>query len=251
MLQQQKHKNAKILIEGEALTALHNAKKALADFTKLSYISDGDTATLSLTTDASGDSIGAILQQTQNSFEKPISFFSEKLNIAQRKYSTFSRELLTIYLSIRHFCHLLEGRDFIVFTVHKPLTYALQVNTEKDTSRDTRQLDYISQLTSDIRYIKGSDNIVADTLLRSTIVYWFGKPYFRAYCRRTIKRCHFGQSKRWHFLTAESTPCSIWNENNTLRYRDWLLKTIYTTFTEKKVIYTFPQPFILWTPSYH
>ena len=101
--------------------------------------------------------------------EKQISFFSVKLNTTQRKYSTFSRELLAIYLSIRHFRHLLEGRDFTVFTDHKPLTYALHVNTEKYTPRDTRQLDYISQFTSDIRYIKRSDNIVADTLLRSTI----------------------------------------------------------------------------------
>ena len=75
-----------------------------------------------------------------------------KLNTAQRKYSTFSRELLAIYLSIRHFRHLIEGRDFTVFTDHKPLTDALHVNTEKYTLRDTRQLDYISQFTSDIRY---------------------------------------------------------------------------------------------------
>ena len=169
MLQQQKNKNAKIQIKGGALTAFHNAKKALADFTKLSYISNENTSTLSLTTDASRDSIGAVLQQKQNGLEKPISFFSVKLNTAQRKYSTFSRDLLAIYLSIRHFRHLLEGRDFTVFTDHKPLTYALHVNTEKYTPRDTRQLDYISQFTSDIQYIKGSDNIVADTLSRSTI----------------------------------------------------------------------------------
>ena len=42
------------------------------------------------------------------------------------------------------------------------------MNTEKYT-RDTRQLDYISQFTSDIHYIKGSHNIKADTLLHSTI----------------------------------------------------------------------------------
>ena len=99
MLQQQKNKNAKILIKGEALTAFHNAKKALADFIKLSYISDDDTTTLSLTTDASEDSIGAVLQQTQNGFEKPISFFSVKLNIARRKYSTFTRGLLVIHIN--------------------------------------------------------------------------------------------------------------------------------------------------------
>ena len=120
--QQQKNKNAKILVE-EALTAFQNAKKALVDFTRLSYICNDNTATLSLTTDASGDSIRAVLQQKQNVLEKPISFFSVKLNTAQRKYSTFSRELLAIYLSIRHFRHLLEGRDFTVLqTTNHSLT---------------------------------------------------------------------------------------------------------------------------------
>ena len=78
-------------------------------------------------------------------------------------------ELLAICLSIRHFRHLLEGRDFIVFTDHKLLTYALRVNTEKYTPRDNRQIECISQFTLNIRYIKGSDNIVADALSLSTI----------------------------------------------------------------------------------
>ena len=86
--------------------------KAVADFTKLSYISNDNTSTLSLTTDASGDSIGAVQQQTQNGLEKPIYFFSVKLNTTQRKYSTFSRELQAIYFSIRHFRHLLEILQF-------------------------------------------------------------------------------------------------------------------------------------------
>ena len=68
-----------------------------------------------------------------------------------------------------HFRHLPEGRGFTIFTDHKPLTYALHVNTKKYTPRDTRQLDYILQFTSDIRFIKGSDNIVTDTLSSSTI----------------------------------------------------------------------------------
>ena len=78
MLQQQKNKDAKIQIEGEALTAFYNAKKALADFTKLSYISNENTSTLSLTTDASGDSIGAVLQQKKKWLGKTnILFLSE------------------------------------------------------------------------------------------------------------------------------------------------------------------------------
>ena len=60
------------------------------------------------------------------------------------------------------------ARDFIFSLIINP-SYALHVNTEKYALRETRQQDYTSQFTPDIRYIKGSDNIVADTLSRSTI----------------------------------------------------------------------------------
>lgn len=43
-----------------------------------------------------------------------ISYFLRKLCLAERKYSTFDRELLAIYLVIRHF---VEGRQFNVLTV--------------------------------------------------------------------------------------------------------------------------------------
>lgn len=121
-------------------------------------------AKLTLTTDASSDTIGALLHQVIDGSERPLSFFSIKLNNAQQKYSAFSRELLAIYLAIRHYRHILEGREFTVYTDHKPLVYALSAKADKHNPRDIRYLDYISQFTSDIQYIKGSSNTVADTL---------------------------------------------------------------------------------------
>lgn len=85
------------------------------------------------------------------------------------KYSTISRELLAVYLAIRHYRHILEGRDFTIFTDHKPLTYALQAKSEKHNPRDIRYMDYIGQFTSDIRYVKGTSNTVADALSRTTL----------------------------------------------------------------------------------
>ncbi len=77
--------------------------------------------------------------------------------------------MLAIYLAIRHFRHLLEGRDFQVHTDHKPLTYALKAKPDRYSPREVRHLDYISQFTSDIRYVRGSDNIVADALSRPDV----------------------------------------------------------------------------------
>ena len=42
----------------------------------------------------------------------PISFFSSKLSLTQLKCNTFSKELLAIYLAIKHFRRILEGRRF-------------------------------------------------------------------------------------------------------------------------------------------
>src|SRR5699024_2656196 len=87
---------------------------------------------------------------------------------AQRKYSAFDRELLAIYLAIQHYRYMLEGRDFIIFTDHKPLTTALKSPTEK-TPRQARYLDLISQFTSDIRHVSGERNVVADALSRFNV----------------------------------------------------------------------------------
>ena len=117
--------------------------------------------------DASNIAVGAVLQQLSNNLWEPIAFFSKKLSDVESKYSTFDRELLAIYLSIKHFRYFLEGRDFTIYTDHKPLTKTIFTKTER-SPRQSRQLDYITQFTTDIQHIKGYDNVVADTLSRIT-----------------------------------------------------------------------------------
>ena len=89
------------------------------------------------------------------------------------KYSAFDRELLAVFLSIRHFRHMLEGRPFAVWTDHKPLCGALSSSAEK-SPRQTRHLYYISEFSSDIRHVSGEANVVADAL--SVLRGWFVLP---------------------------------------------------------------------------
>ena len=74
-----------------------------------------------------------------------------------------------MYLSVKHFVHLLEGRAFIIYTDHKPLVYILHSKPDRHSLREIRHLDQISQFMTDIRHVKGFDNVVADALSRSHI----------------------------------------------------------------------------------
>ena len=148
----------------EAEAAFSRVKEALADATLLVHPqSDAPTC---LITDASDVAVGAVLQQQIDSVWSPLAYFSRKLTPAETRYSTFDRELLAVYLAIRHFQHFIEGRQFFVITDHKPLTFALASQSKHHSPRQIRHLDFISQFTSDIRFLKGSSNAAADALSR-------------------------------------------------------------------------------------
>ncbi|GFU83844.1 retrovirus-related Pol polyprotein from transposon 17.6 [Trichonephila clavipes] len=144
----------------EAITAFQRCKQALADAALLAHPS----APLALHVDASDYAIGGALHQVVDSELQPLAFFSRKLTSSEKSYSAYDRELLAIYSAIRHFRYMMEARDFTVFTDHKPLTYAFRQKSDKYSPRQIRQLDFISQFTTNIVHIPGSDNIAADVL---------------------------------------------------------------------------------------
>lgn len=123
-------------------------------------------APLSLVSDASDHVVGATLQQLVNKEWQPLAFFSRKLSTAEKKYGTYDRELLAIYLAVKHLLHMIEGRVFTIYTDHKPLTFAFLQKPEKCSPRQFRHLDFIAQFSTDIQYVPGSQNVVADALSR-------------------------------------------------------------------------------------
>ncbi|GFW59646.1 hypothetical protein TNCV_2756551 [Trichonephila clavipes] len=148
----------------EAEQAFNDAKNALADATLLRHPIPG--AKLSLWTDASDKAVGgSLMQLCQNNWE-PVAFLSVKLSKSQQKWSTYDRELLAMYISVKRFRHMLEGRDFIIYTDQKPLMHAFMQNPDKCSPWQWRHLDFISQFSTDVRHINGTRNAVADALSR-------------------------------------------------------------------------------------
>nr|VZI32504.1 unnamed protein product [Spirometra erinaceieuropaei] len=129
------------VLSSDVITAFDYVKAALADATPLTHFSP-DTP-ISLMVAASSIAVGAVLQQ--------------KLSPAETRYGTFERELLVVFLAV---------------TPSPPtLPSGSPLRSRQAYPRKIRQMDYISQFTSDIRQIDRPDNEVADAQSRPSIAH--------------------------------------------------------------------------------
>ena len=154
--------------------AFVKVKQALASAALLAH--PVSSAPLSLHVDASDTGVGAVLQQHHGGEWQPLAFFSRTLSPTETRYSTFGRELLALYLAIRHFRHSVEGRELVVYTDHKPLVHAVGSSTDRHSPRETRHLDFVAQFTTDVRHVPGRENVAPDALSRTVATLMHPQP---------------------------------------------------------------------------
>ena len=99
----------------------------------------------------------------------------------------------------------MEGREFHVQTNHKPLTFALNARADHHTPRQIRQLDVISQFTSDLRHIKGSENAAADALSRAAVSAISSLPPIDFHTMAQTQQ----REKELHHLLSSNTSLSL------------------------------------------
>lgn len=113
-------KNQQFIWTEECQDSFNKIKKLLCSKPVLG-IFDSDLP-INIYTDACIKGIGAIMKQPQiDGEEKPIAFFSKKLNDAQKKKKAIYLECLAIKEAVKYWQHRLIGKKFTVFTDHKPL----------------------------------------------------------------------------------------------------------------------------------
>jgi hypothetical protein len=149
----------------DVLTAVDKLKETLINSPVLAYFDVNSVAT-DLYCDASGVSIGEVLQQTGKDGEiRPVGFYSRKLTPAEERYSTYDRELVGLRDNCLHFRYQLLGVPFTVRTDHSSLRWFLSQPDLTDIRQ--RWLDILSQFQmTEISHVDGKDNVVVDALSR-------------------------------------------------------------------------------------
>jgi len=139
----------------EEQKAFEEAKRMIKQETMLAYPKFNEP--FHIYTDASDTQLGGVIMQDN----KPLAFYTRKMNSAQSNYSTGEQELLSIVETLKQFENILMGQRLIVHTDHLNLLYR-----KLASSRLVRWRMLIEEYGPEFRHIKGEKNVVADALSR-------------------------------------------------------------------------------------
>ena len=114
--------------------------------------------------DASGIGIGGVLSQENH----PVAFFSEKLNEAKIRYSTYDKEFYALVQALKYWRHYLLPHEFMLYSDHEALRY---LNSQKKLNpRHAKWVEYIQAYTFVLKHRAGTENKVADALSRRSLL---------------------------------------------------------------------------------
>ena len=148
--------------EDAHITALSQLKEAVTCTPVLRYYNLSDEVTLQC--DASKSGLGAALLQNG----QPVAYASRALTPAETRYAQIEKELLAIIFACEKFdTYIYGGLVVTVETDHKPLEVIARKGLNSAPQRLQRMLLRLQRYNLEIRYKKGKEMLLADTLSRA------------------------------------------------------------------------------------
>ena len=143
-------------------SALSQLKEAVTSTPVLRYYNLEEPVTIQC--DASQSGLGAALLQNG----QPIAYASRALTSAETRYAQIEKELLAIVFACEKFEPYVFGRDVVhVETDHKPLEAIVRKPLKAAPQRLQRMLLRLQKYNLALKYKKGQDMFLADTLSRA------------------------------------------------------------------------------------
>lgn len=110
--------------------------------------------------DAFGVGIRGILTQERH----PVGYFSEKLNEARQRYSTYNKVFYAVVQALRYWRHYLLPQEFVLFSDHEALKY---IGSQKKLSpMHAKWVGFLQEYTFVLKHKAGVENKPADALSR-------------------------------------------------------------------------------------
>jgi hypothetical protein len=108
--------------------------------------------------------IGEVLSQEN----KPIAYFSEKLNDTKRKYSTYDKEFYAVIQALKKSRHYLVPKEFVFYSDNQALQFITR--QEKLNQRHAKWIEFMQNFTFVIKHVFGNANKVVDALSRICLI---------------------------------------------------------------------------------
>jgi hypothetical protein len=108
----------------------------------------------------SGFAIRAVLSQD----DRTVAYFSEKLNEAKVKYSTYDNEFYVVIQALKKWRHYFVPKEFVLYSDIHALQFMTQ--QEKLNQKHVKWVEFMQNFTFVTKHISGTANKVVDSLSR-------------------------------------------------------------------------------------